>query len=511
MAGTQFKVGTFNVYRATEGISLGFIDPRSGGYTAEKNEEIETDGITVILQDGRRFENVPQIRGAIDSNWFVPVADKQSRYQPKPAEIQVRGTEQRGQDRPERRQIAVQRSEEDEVLSVANRKRIRESANADVRANPKPESREAQEVLSRQGTRFFTGDFEVDDILLVLDQSLSQLRLQHSPHVTQVETTRSAASDTSIFDLIESLEKPDPRLTTGERSRLKMPVHREEDLLENTGKVVGQVVERETRLVMDVAPATPAVRADQVRQPRLGNSGAIIVDDQKYVGRINLSGENKAAPHVGETAAVSASTSDMVRVAEGAQVGTGSRQPKPPRVTEGTVGRITRTAARNQSIDVTKISQNHIDNLEKGSALKVAYEVERDNPPQARRAIATGDVQEATVGDTLEEVLPDAVRGPLPESPHAYSTSELDLKYQAIKNVMPEFEWNREQPVAARVAEALKHIRNRQMINAILAVETPVAQSEIKRAIVKELERLAKPTKKKQSAKTSEKSSASKA
>jgi hypothetical protein len=499
MAGTDFKVGSFKVYRATEGISLGFIDPKSGGYTADKDEVIETDGITVILSDGRKFDNVPQFRGAIDSQWFVPVANKKAKYQPKAADIQVRGTEQRGRERPEKRRVITHRAEEDAVLSIEDRRRQREAANADVRTNPKLETKEAQTVIAAQGQRVPTGDVDVDEFLAVMDAAMDLVMAQYTDQeeVVEVETAPSAAADASLFDLIDSLDE-EPNTAPKAPTRFTMPVQREEDVAENTGKVVGRV-EKQEELEINVAPARPAVQADAPKPaPRPGNAGAIVVDDQKYVGRINLSGDNQAARPVGDTAAVSSSTSDMVRMADDAQVGRNraAAGPKPPRVTDGAVGRITRTSTRNESIDVTKISQNAISNIEKGSTLKVAYNIEKGDDAQAGRPIATGDVQEVKTGDSLEEVLPDAATGPTPKSPHAYSTSELDLKYEAIKAVMPEFEWNREKPVSERVQAALKHIRNRQIINAILSVETPVAKEEIKAAIAKELEKAKEPVKK---------------
>ena len=101
------------------------------------------------------------------------------------------------------------------------------------------------------------------------------------------------------------------------------------------------------------------------------------------------------------------------------------------------------------------------------------------------KVAATGDVQEAQAGDSLEEILPDAAKGPEPE---VYKRPEDDPVYAAMKAVIPDFEWDRDRPMKVKVAAALKYIENPQYLKAILAVESTTAQEAIKKALAEALE-----------------------
>lgn len=284
-----------------------------------------------------------------------------------------------------------------------------------------------------------------------------------------------------------------------DHERKAMPVV-EEDESENGGTVIGNVteqkktvIEREEEIAIDVAQAKPPQKSPAPPK-RFGNTGAIVVDEQRDMGQISLSGG--AAPiRLDESAKVASSSQESIKMGE-AEVG---RKAPAVSVDGGVaVGRVLSPTKRSFVASDANTSSSAIQRAEQGKQLRVEkFETDENvvghvSEGAAAKTVATGDVQETTAGDSLEEVLPNAATGPKPE---VHRRPEEDPAYQAVKMLIPDFKWDKDRPVKERVAEALKHIKNPQYIKGILAVETELAREEIKKALAKELEKIKKAAK----------------
>lgn len=151
MPDVEYESGAFHAYRATETINIGAIDTQTSGYNVKKDEVFRYDGDTIILKDGREFGGITQIRGAIKAGWFVNAADTDSIYRPKSANIQVRETEQRGQDKAPKHRVVVHEAEDAVAGTVAARKADRERKHEAISTGvPVMESPEAQAVVAAQ-------------------------------------------------------------------------------------------------------------------------------------------------------------------------------------------------------------------------------------------------------------------------------------------------------------------------------------------------------------------------
>jgi len=520
MSEIDFQVNEFYSYEVqVEGLSLGFTNPNQTPYTPKRGEILQYDGTTVILQDGQEFKNVIQLRSAITgSNWLVRVGGAPKKVQMKSANIKVRPTETRGNERVVRAPVQTHQADEREVISIADRKAAREATNAEATRRVPLESQEARKAVAAQTAPLqLVGDEAVDDLLMDLDADLSGfvVEAEAEPEVDH-DAERKAELDADILAALDWATQPTPvqvapakpqvQPTTSARrlpvdmqdDRKSMPIVRE-DPTENAGTVVGNVAEKgrtiiqeEATIAMKVAKAKPD--APQQVPARMGNTGAIVVDEQRDMGTIGLS--STAAPiRLDESAKVVSGSRETIKMGDNAQIGRKKTAGAAPAVSvEGgiAVGRIKSPTKMSFVASDANTSSTAIDNTAKGKRLRVErYEVDETvvgnvSEGAEATAVATGDVQEATAGDTLAEVLPDAAQGPKPE---VYRRPEDDPAYKAIQMMIPDFKWDRDRPLGVKKEAILKHIENPQYVKGILAVESEIAKTELKKAIAAELQR----------------------
>jgi hypothetical protein len=531
MSEINFQVNEFRTYKLVrEGVSFGFIDTQTGGYSPALGETFKYDGSTVILRDGREFSDAPQLRSAIREGWISQVGSEVTAYRPKAAGIQVRATEHRGTERPVKTTIETTRAEERAIMSVEDRRRRREETNAEATRKVPLQSREAQVAIA---PLWSSGDEEIDNLADVLDSQMwtyEQSRDEdENPEDEDPEDAVRAQAEADILAMLNSVEDDDAPARAPRRSaprtraamhpvsqmrtgasanlRMSMPVENQdarpsmpivrEDAMENAGDVVGRVsdqnkavVEREREFALDVAQAKPENKSPAPR-PRFGGVGAIIHDEQRDMGAIALS-SNTPAIKLNESAAVTSSGNEMIRMADTAQVGPRKQMARAPETDQGVaVGRILSPTHQTFTADARNTSPDAIQRTAKGRRPKVErYEVESDQGdasegPGKAKVVATGDVQEARTGDTLEELLPDAAT----PAPEVHRRPEEDPAYAAVRMFVPDFEWNKDRPMKERVAEALKHVKNPLFVKGILAVETAFTREEIKKGLASLLER----------------------
>ena len=151
------------------------------------------------------------------------------------------------------------------------------------------------------------------------------------------------------------------------------------------------------------------------------------------------------------------------------------------------VGRIKSPATRSFIASDANTNSSAIERTEQGKQL----DIERLGPPAPKPGekppgpIATGDVQEARSGETLDELLPDAATTPAPK---VYLRPEDDPAYKAIKMLIPDFEWNKDRRWQDRVEGAMKYLKKPQYLKGILAVETETVREEIKKRLAEVLQ-----------------------
>lgn len=538
----DFQVSKFRTYEAkVEGISLGFINTGTGGYSPKLNETLQYDGITVILKDGREFTDVPQLRTAINSGWFVQVGDQVTTYRPKAAGIQVRPTETRGNERPNRMEVVTEVIEDVTVGSISARKAAREAVNAEATRKVPFQSQEARVAMEVHQAATATGDDELDEVLFAIDGEMEEWLEDQQPEEEYEEEYEEeedpeaevkAQAEADILTLLASLDDNAPaapkkkrakKVSTKSARRLPVDMQDErktlplvrEDPTENAGTVVGNVtqqrrtvVERAQELPLNVAKATPEATSPKPK-PRFGGTGVIVVDnEQRDMGRIALS-SNAAPIRLDETAKVASTGTESIKMGEGAQVGTRKTASMATGVDGGVaVGRVLSPTTQSFVADDQNTSSTAIQRAQEGKQLKVEkFAVEQDEQVQGTivgqaTMVATGDVQETQVGENLTDILPDAATSPEPaRKPEVHRRPEEDPAYMAVKMLIPEFEWNKDRQVKERVASAMKHIENPQYIKGILAVETEHAREEIKKALAAELGKRKKAKKPKKKAK----------
>jgi hypothetical protein len=538
MPAIDFQVNEFRTYEVmVEGLSLGFINTSGGGYTPAKGEELQYDGTTVILKDGREFADVPQLRTAIlNSNWLVPVGNQVRTVRPKAAGIKVRPTETRGNDPVVRTVVALQQDDERLVGSIASRKAAREAANLEATRRVPLESKEARKAVGAVDEYYVetesTGDAELDEIFGEIEEDMVIFEMEADPEEEEEDTEEDrqaemrAEVDSDIIALLNWAEedptpapkrKPKAKKKVAKRKaaakpasarnlpvdmqdeRLTMPIV--QDTTETEGTVVGNVgdqkrtiVEREEEIAMSVSPATPQ---KPTAPDRPGITGAIVVDEQREVSRIALS-STSAPIRLDETAKVTSGSRESIQMGDSAQVGTRKTASAPPPVAvDGgvAVSRILSPAKQSFVASDANTSSTAIERAAGGKRLRVEkYEDDGEvvgnvSEGAPTTVVATGDVQEAQSGDSLQDVLPDAVSPPEPE---VHRRPETDPAYEAVKMLIPDFEWDKDRPVKVRVAAALKYLeKDPQYLKGILAVETNLAREDIKKAMAEALKKRA--------------------
>jgi len=517
MPDVEFESGAFHAYRATETINVGAIDTQTSGYNVQKDEVFRYDGDTIILKDGREFGGITQLRGAIKAGWFVPAADTTSVYRAKTANIQVAETEQRGQDRAPKHPVVVEDAEEQVAGTVDARRKDREAKHAAISSGlPVLESPEAQAAVAARVEEsedyvFDCGDEEMNEIGDEMSAEMNAWWAAQFADVVDeesepVENVREKIETDmlSMFSMLDDMGEevapaPVPRRKAPPKAapkkavktaaadkkfpvqaeeRLAMPIKNGDEDTENAGTVVRTIVEREQSTTLNIAAATPQARAAQ--PPRPGNSGVIVVDeDQRDVGRISLSREAAGAISMEDRAKVKQASTDSVRMSAEAEVG-GRKKMETMEADSGgvAVGRIKSPTHRSFVASDANTNSSAIERTEQGKQL----EIERLGKVQG--PVATGDVQEARSGETLDELLPDAASTPAPK---VYLRPEEDPAYQAIKMLIPDFAWDKDRRWQDRVEDAMKFIKKPQYLKGILAVETETVREEIKKRLAEVL------------------------
>jgi hypothetical protein len=458
------------------------------------------------------------------------VGTKVTKFRPRSAGIQVRATEHRGTGLPVKTTIETERAEENTVVSVEDRRKRREATNAEATRRVPLESQEAKDAMEEY---WESGDEEIDDLANILDAEMWKYEqdLEGEEEIeADPEAEIKAQAEADILAMLNSVEEdaspptrrapkravpkraarpPASQMKTGAPSDLRMPVENQdarpsmpivrEDAMANAGDVVGSVgdqrrtvVEREKEFALDVAKATPENKSPAPK-PRFGGVGAIVHDEQRDMGTIALS-SNTPAIKLDESAAVSSSGNETIRMGDTAQVGTHRKTaaPRPVETDQGVaVGRVLSPTHQSFTADARNTSADAIQRTAEGKRPKVekyavaADQTDASEMPKQASVATTGDVQEVRAGDTLEELLPDAAR----PQPEVHRRPENDPAYEAVRMLIPDFEWDKDRPVKERVAAALKHVKNPMFVKGILAVETDLAREEIKKALAELLEK----------------------
>jgi hypothetical protein len=180
-----------------------------------------------------------------------------------------------------------------------------------------------------------------------------------------------------------------------------------------------------------------------------------------------------------DRAKVKQASTDSVRMSAEAEVG-GRKKMETMEADSGgvAVGRIKSPTHRSFVASDANTNSSAIERTEQGKQL----EIERLGKVQG--PVATGDVQEARSGETLDELLPDAASTPAPK---VYLRPEEDPAYQAIKMLIPDFAWDKDRRWQDRVEDAMKFIKKPQYLKGILAVETETVREEIKKRLAEVL------------------------
>lgn len=522
----EFHVNEFRTYEVqVDGVSFGFIDTASGGYYPSRGEKFKYDGTTVVLKDGREFTGVPQLRSAVREGWCVVVGNATTIRKPRSANIQVRSTTHHGTERPVKTVPQTEFAEDEVVLSVGDRQKRREAANADAVRKIALESDEGRQALAAY---WDSGDPEINHIAEAITQEMDEWLLAQEESVALEDEdneikARAEADILSLFAIVEedaeeqlrskSRARQAARKTPSRRprppvsnlpaevpsdlrtlpvdvpdERMTMPIVKE-DVQEHSGTVVGSVLDREdSEITLDLAPSTPPKKEPPTS--RMGNTGALIIDEQRHMGDIALS-SNAAPIRLEDSAKVKPASTEVVKMGD-VQVGPRQKVAHPVDDQGGiAVGRVLSPTTMSFEANERNTSSTAISHTEQGRSLKVEkFQVEADETEA--KGVATGDVQEVRTGDDLEDLLPDAAKGPAPK---VYKRPEEDPAYAAVRMMIPNFEWNKDRKVEERVADALKHYKDPNYIKGILAVETEVAREAIKKALA---EFLAKQKKKAQ-------------
>ena len=193
-------------------------------------------------------------------------------------------------------------------------------------------------------------------------------------------------------------------------------------------------------------------------------------------------GEGDVVAKVGETLAEKFPTvvdegAEGVVVGQATKEGAGAEK-APPASQEGTpVGGVQFSSPKQGPIDMSDSAQV--------SEAKAATQGEskllgKPAPPERVKGAedikepgpggATGDATEATVGDDLTDLLPDAVSTGKPEPTQTGPSAD-------------NFEWSTKGQWKARVKTALQHADNPDVMRKILAAETPAVRGHIEKAL----------------------------
>jgi len=139
-----------------------------------------------------------------------------------------------------------------------------------------------------------------------------------------------------------------------------------------------------------------------------------------------------------------------------------------------------KTSAKQGAVTVGKDDRRVVQSLDNKSSV----EVER---VKVARAVATGDVQEAIGGESLEELLPEAASAGTPEpgvvgTSDSEAISEYDSRLELIRQFIPGFEWDLSVQWRKRAKAAVdQYGKIPAVMDYILSVETDSVKKEIEK------------------------------
>lgn len=427
---TSFQVGEFREYKATRDIRLGGIE----NFQFTEGDSFLYDGVTLQLRDGRKYE-MTQLRQAIEKQWFVE-ANQTGGYRSQSAQIQVSETEGHGFNKSSKTTMGVQQSDEVVVGSYEQRKAWREG-------QPMPKHGDR----SFYATEAFTPDPPKAGWVSSDDRGDNLL---------------NAVVNTLDLARFEWEREHGVQMTLSPHRTSSMPVVHDD--VENAGTWVAKV-EREDYRAIDVAPRRPAQPAPLSQETF--NSGSRVFTEERDLGGIVTSGGSRPAINLDAKARVGASEAAAVKLDSQAQVSAGGsmKVASPVKMQDGSEGRavgrvLSPTVTK---VDMTKVSSNAVQQIENKSMRVEHY--------------ATGDVQQARASDTLEGLLPEAAATP--------RVNPDEEKLKMIRQLLPDFTWDKDRPTKQRVADALKHIKRPEYMRAILMYETDACAAMIKEEMAK--------------------------
>ena len=149
---------------------------------------------------------------------------------------------------------------------------------------------------------------------------------------------------------------------------------------------------------------------------------------------------------------------------------------------EGTVIARFKTSAKQGAVQIGKDDRQVVQSLDN----KTSVEIERVSAPTA---VATGDVQEAIGGDSLEELLPDAATAGTPspgivKDGERVKTASNAPDLALIQQFIPGFEWDSSVQWRKRVKVAVEQYgKIPAVITYILSVETDAVKAQIEKQL----------------------------
>lgn len=153
-------------------------------------------------------------------------------------------------------------------------------------------------------------------------------------------------------------------------------------------------------------------------------------------------------------------------------------EPTPVNESEGQVVARFKTAAKQGAVQIGKNDRSVVQSLDN----KTAVDVERVT---VARAVATGDVQEAIGGESLEELLPEAATAGTPEPGVVKDGKRVDSDTLAsIRQFIPGFEWDLGVQWRKRAKIAVdQYSQIPIVIGYIKSVETDAVNAEIEKRL----------------------------
>jgi len=498
----QFKKGEFRSYRATITFHLGTTQEN-----VQKDEIVEFDGTTLRKEDGGEVK-VSSVKGAVLNGWLVPEGDTESVYVPQSANVEVHPAQTQGNDRRKER-ISVTTVADDmaEVGTISGRKASREA------------KAKAADQSWATGASGRTSEPEHEP----------EYEPEYEPHY-ESNPDNDLVRELDAALGIDTTTKPKPkarpkRKAAAKPAQPKMPVATRDQ--QEVGRAVRSKVAASEGPIRGAEARTQATEGETIKgvKATVGTKAKHFAGADAPAGGVEVSGQRETRE------VVNADASEGVAIAS-----LGSSKFKTD-VTDGNQGRSVRSvrpkqersasAERNRLLSLGRAIVNgdiagelleKLDPDQKAKALALVNAEdsgEQDTEPDydsmtveerraARRAAAdaseaavttTGDVEEAHVGENLEDLLPDAVSTGTPDpgeagegdDPHLTPEEKAeaaDPKIEAIRAFVPDFDWDLQRPWKHRVSDAVENYAdNDPWIRGILAVESDSVKKHIQAAL----------------------------